>query len=277
MNIQTELNEYIRSSPGNLLAPEDAITPDLAGMPFFAEPLVGVARADDPLFSDLRRPGVIGPWFRLPEEWLPGARSVISVFFPYSDQVKAREDPRCAEPTPAWLNARIEGERFVNQVTFHLRDRLREEGFHAVIPTADKEEFWSVWAPGTNPEKMSDPAVGFTSTWSERHVGFVCGLGTFGLSAGLITSKGVCGRLRSVVTDAVFEPTKRPYREVYEYCTHCNQCVRNCPVGAIDPATGKCHAICGERINASKVLYAPRYGCAKCQIGVPCMSGIPQK
>lgn len=277
MNIQKELSEYIRTSLHNRLAPEDALSPELAGLPFFDEPLVGVARADDPLFEELRRPGVVGPWFRLPGEWLPGAKSVISVFFPYSQDIKRREDPRRPEPAPAWLNARIEGERFVNEAAGFLLDRLRQEGYDAVIPTASREDFWSVWAPGTNPEKMPDPAVGFTSTWSERHVGFVCGLGTFGLSAGLITAKGVCGRLRSIVTTGEFAPTERPYHDVYEYCTHCNQCVQNCPVGAIDPVTGKCHDLCGKRINESKVLYAPRYGCGKCQIGVPCMSGIPRR
>ena len=277
MDIQKELAEYIKTAPGNHLAAEDALSPDMAGMPFFEEPLVGVARADDPLFEELRRPGVIGPWFRLPGEWLPGARSVVSVFFPYSGEIKRREDPARPEPSPAWLNARIDGERFVNETAGFLAGRLREEGFEAVIPTAVPGEFWSVWEPGTNPEKMSDPTVGFTSPWSERHVAFVCGLGTFGLSAGLITAKGICGRFRSIVTTAELPPTERPYHDVHEYCTHCNQCARNCPVGAIDPVTGKCHDLCSARIHESKRLYAPRYGCGKCQVGVPCMSGIPPK
>ncbi len=277
MDIQKEIARYVLESPDNVLTPEDAITPDLAGIAFFGEPLVGVARADDPLFETLRRPGAVGPWFRLPGEWLPGAKSVVSVFFPYTDEVKNREDPAKPEPAPVWLNARIEGERFVTRAAFFLRDRLQAEGFEAVIPTAVPGEFWSVWAPGTNPEKMPDPSVGFTSPWSERHVAFVCGLGTFGLSAGLITAKGVCGRFRSIVTTAPLPPTERPYHDVYEYCTHCNQCARNCPVGAIDPVTGKCHDRCGQRLNESKALYAPRYGCGKCQIGVPCMSRIPKR
>ena len=36
------------------------------------------------------------------------------------------------------------------------------------------------------------------STWSERHVAYVSGLGTFGLSGGLITAKGQAVRLGSV-------------------------------------------------------------------------------
>lgn len=31
----------------------------------------------------------------------------------------------------------------------------------------------------------------FGSNWSERHAAYVCGLGTFGLSKGLITDKGM--------------------------------------------------------------------------------------
>ena len=83
----------------------------------------------------------------------------------------------------------------------------------------------------------------FTSSWSERHVAFVCGLGTFGLSKGLITEKGICGRFGSVVTTAELPRTERPYTGIYEYCIQCRACARNCPVGAISGTVKQVHTI----------------------------------
>ena len=40
--------------------------------------------------------GVIGPWFMAPQEWLPGAKSIISFFFPFTQAVcdgEARSQP----------------------------------------------------------------------------------------------------------------------------------------------------------------------------------------
>ena len=47
------------------------------GLRLYEEALVGVAAADDPLFRRFREPGVVGPHYLLPEDWLPGARSVV--------------------------------------------------------------------------------------------------------------------------------------------------------------------------------------------------------
>ena len=47
-----------------------------------------------------------------------------------------------------------------------------------------------------NTDKVGD----YASNWSERHVAYVCGLGTFGCQ-GLITSKGLAGRFGSIITD----------------------------------------------------------------------------
>ncbi|HWQ70773.1 MAG TPA: hypothetical protein VN370_00495 [Desulfitobacteriaceae bacterium] len=48
-------------------------------------PVVGVASARDPVFKRFQDPEVVGPGHRLPQEWLPGAQSIISFFFPYSE------------------------------------------------------------------------------------------------------------------------------------------------------------------------------------------------
>ena len=117
----------------------------------------------------------------------------------------------------------------------------------------------------------------FTSNWSERHVAYVCGLGTFSLSKGLITERGVSGRFGSVVTDAPLPVTKRRYTGLYDYCLMCGACVRNCPAQAISLEHGKSHHLCCSYFDTLREKYAPRFGCGKCQVNVPCERRIPQK
>ncbi len=47
----------------------------------------GDLRRPRPLYATLKAPEAIGPWFLSPEEWLPGAASVLSFFFPFSQAV----------------------------------------------------------------------------------------------------------------------------------------------------------------------------------------------
>ena len=126
----------------------------------------------------------------------------------------------------------------------------------------------------------------YISTWSERHAAYAAGLGTFGLSKGLITKKGMAGRFGSVITSAEFDADIRPYSQPFEYCTMCGACMVKCPAGAIDKAKGcalgKDQLVCGPYVSGSKLPpHGPnqrvRYGCGKCQCGVPCESGIPKR
>ena len=117
--------------------------------------------------------------------------------------------------------------------------------------------------------------------WSERHAAFAAGVGTFGLHQGLITVRGVYGRLASVVTTLKLEPTVRPYREVYGYCLYahdgsCNACVTRCPSGAVTPA-GKKVELCPKHGNGDH-FKAWGYGaCGHCSTFVPCSRELPKK
>lgn len=258
------------SSPGNYISEGDAITPDVAGMRLFDPPIFGVADPDDPLFLELRQPHVVGAHILLPREWLPEAESVVAFFLPFSDGVKR---DNAAEPggwpSPGWLHGRIEGQAFLLELCRELERQLAEEGDRSVIPALDSR-FWSV-----SPAVPERGELSYTSCWSERHAAFICGLGTFSLSKGLITERGVCGRFGSIITTARLPRTPRPYREVEEYCTRCGVCARNCPAGAISLEGGKRHKPCFEFQKQVNQRCAPRFGCGKCQVAVPCMSGIP--
>ncbi|MDR2771692.1 MAG: 4Fe-4S binding protein [Clostridiales Family XIII bacterium] len=239
----------------------EALRPELAGLRIFDAPIFAAAAADDPMFLRLRDEASVGAHHLMPADWTRSARFVLSVFFPFTRRVRAAN--AAVDPLPAaeWLHGRIEGQKHINAVSVTAAEALRRAGFSAVAPSADAR-FRS---------------QGFTSNWSERHVAFVCGLGTFGLSKGLITQKGIAGRFSSIVTDMALSPTRRGYTELYEYCIFCGRCAKRCPADAIDPETGKAHVPCSAFVEETRTLYAPRYGCGKCQVDVPCEGGIPAK
>ena len=251
--------EYVMTAQQNIIDASWALSPELAGIRIFDAPIYAVGAADDPMFAGLRAPEAVGPQLRLPDEWLPGAVSVICYFLPFSDAIKASNGPENPEPSQAWLHGRIEGQRFLEGFSRLIRDDLRALGFGAVAPILEPEFYYE----------------GFTSNWSERHAAYICGLGTFCLSKGMITERGVCGRFGSIITTAKLPVTPRPYTGLYDYCIRCGKCAKNCPAGAIDLETGKDHKKCAALLHEGALRYAPRYGCGKCQVDVPCMNGIP--
>ena len=75
-----KLAKFVTEHPHNGIQASYALDQNLVGMRFFEEPLLGCASAEDPIFLQFHNdPVIIGPMFRLPEHWLPGAKSVISL------------------------------------------------------------------------------------------------------------------------------------------------------------------------------------------------------
>lgn len=273
MNLNTLLDAacaFLGSAPENHVSAEDAIRPELAGMQIYDAPLLASAAADDPLFLKLREPQVIGEGVFLPTDWLPEAQSVLSFFLPFTEPVK-RSNRGGDTASDEWLHARIEGQLMLNVLGEYLCGLLRDAGYAAAFPTTDPR--FSTLGP-------------YASNWSERHVAYVCGLGTFGLSRSLITAKGTAGRFGSIITSAPLPAANRPYSTPFDYCTLCGACAVNCPADAIDVKRGvidgKEQTLCGPFVRATFLPpHGPnnrvRYGCGKCQVGVPCESGIPLK
>jgi epoxyqueuosine reductase QueG len=257
-------------TPGNSVAPGIALWPDLAGMPFFDAPLIGFAAVADPYFAELKKPGVIGEHFLLPREWLGSAQTVVSVFFPHTERVKKANRQNKDWPADEWLHARIEGQAFMEDSARGVAAFLKDRGFDCVTPALDPR--FSTKSPLTSDRTQQNY---YTSNWSERHIAHVCGMGTFGLSRGLITPRGISGRFISFITSAYFEPAPRRYSGIDDYCTRCGACARHCPVKAISLEEGKNHPLCSAFLDRTKEKHRPRYGCGKCQTGVPCESGIP--
>lgn len=234
------------------------------GMRFFNEPVLSFGAASDPGFLTLQKPGVVGPHHRLPTDWLPGAKTVISVFLPYSDRVLESNVADPEQPSLEWMFTRVDGQNHLYAVAALAADALRKEGYEAVVPQSDSRYFLRTAV------KEGEDLPAFTSNWSERHVGFVSGQGTFGLNTCLITKAGCAGRLISIVTDWEAEPDVKDYTGLLDYCAKCGACQRRCPAGAIGENCTKDHRVCSAYVGKVCAAYTPRYGCGKCQSALPC-------
>jgi len=250
--------------------------------PAWAEPIVGFSSGADPLYEFYKRD--IGPFYVSPLEFIsqayPGEEfkaedlTVISWILPQTEATKHDNREETHFPSERWARSRIMGEGVNVKLRSHVVDRLREQGVKAVAPMLSP-----LWRSETSPK------YGYASTWSERHAAYAAGLGTFGLSDGLITSVGKAMRTGSVVADLYIEPSPRPYTDHHAYCLFysegtCGKCMERCPIGAITPE-GHDKNLCSRYVNMTH-SYVPRhygfdgYGCGLCQTGVPCESGIPK-
>lgn len=252
------LSELVSTDPRNAL-------PEGHNLPIFEPPVVAIAAASDPLFEELQQPQAVGPLHVNPDYWLPDAKAVICFFLPFSQELRKTYERRSALPSLEWVSARQNGEVFVNVTRRALARFIERQGGNAAVPCLD----------------LRYHTIGLVPNWSERHVGFVAGLGTFGRHAGLLTAKGTSGRLGSVVTDLPFRPTPRPYNDIYEYCLPgCKSCIRRCPVGAIDSQRIKDHMACAMNIGKNITPVYEEWGyrsCGHCQTYLPCVNGIPKR
>ena len=255
----------------NTFKPEDKCAPEDVGQLIYDAPVVAVGSALDPLWETIKQTQAVGPVWKTPTEWLPEAKSVISIFAPFSRHVlenNAKEPDRTGS---AWLSGYNVGGALVKKAGRRTMEMLREQGYKAVCPVVD-DAFRSISDPDTNPDL---PGLSYTSNWSERHAAFVCGQGTFGLSRGLITRRGMAGRFSSVITDLELDPDERVYTELYEFCILCGKCAKNCPAGAISLQEGKKHWPCNRWLDRMGEWSGVSESCGKCQVNVPCMDRIP--
>lgn len=200
--------------------------------------------------------------------------TVISWVLPQTEVTKSDNREETTYPSERWARTRMFGEEVNVKLAKHVVATLEEACFRAVAPSLSSFFKW-----------MASERYTFASTWSERHVAYASGLGTFGLCDGLITSKGKAVRCGSVVSNINIPITKRPYQDHRAYCLFfskgtCGECIPRCPAGALTP-TGHDKVRCKNYMFADIKAYVKSHfgfdgnSCGLCQTGVPCESKIP--
>ena len=273
--IVQEIQNFVAKNPGN----RDS---RLNGMPYFEDPLVGFAAAQDQLFMTFK--DIIGDFHLTPVEVLDrffpeheGAwdgASVISWILPIAASVREsnRRETRCS--SEAWLTTKTFGEEFNIKLAEHMASFLTGLGFYALVPTLSP--FFEI---------VQTEHTGFAANWSERHVAYVAGLGTFSLSGALITERGAAMRCGSVLTSLQLLPTPRRYTDFREYCLYynsssCGKCISRCPGGAISRQGHNkelCMIHCASVVQEIEGKSGGMPGCGLCQTAVPCEATVPGK
>ena len=228
----------------------------------WGEPLVAFASADDELFGSLRQR--ISPSHALPNELLPDARTVIVYFLPFEATVIASNipDTGCSRE---WAVAYIETNRLIADMNGYLHDQMPRLGYESAVTPATHN---------FDPQKL-------ISDWSHRHIAYIAGLGSFGLNNMLITAKGCCGRLGSLITNLAIEPTRRTGEEncLFRQRGLCRKCLERCVRSALT-AEGfdrhRCYAMCLENAERFSQLGLADV-CGKCLVNVPCSRQSPAR
>ena len=239
-------------------------------VPIMDAPICGLAAADDPIFDTFRDPEINGENWRGPKEWMPEAKTVAVFYFSFSEEVRSRHR---ASPEPideAWVSAYGEHGKVLIPFARAMTAALEKEGVRVVNPT------WNTDYPSvsTPVDRGGEEDLHWSVAWSTRHVAYAAGLGTFGVHRHIITEKGCCGAMVTLILDCALEPTKRPYTDPYEYCTRCGTCTTRCPVNAISLEHMRNLKKCYGRAMELFKLYK-KGNCAKCMVGVPCEDRIP--
>jgi ferredoxin len=272
--IKAEVNKFIDSPVNTLKKWNDE--------PAWGEPIIGFSNGADPIYRFYKKD--IGDFYFSPLKFLSQKYlnrdfevdkiTVISWILPQTDATKRDQRKETHFPSERWARSRIFGEEVNDKLRQHIVDFLNRKGVEAVAPVLSP-----LW------ERKTSPKYGYASTWSERHTAYAAGLGTFGLSDGLITPVGKAMRTGSIVANLYIEPTKRSYNHHNAYCLFyvkgtCGECIKRCPIGAI---TEKGHnkILCRKYVRMTR-KYVQRhygfngYGCGFCQTKVSCESGIPK-
>ncbi len=284
--IEQAIERYVATSPENRLQALD-------GQTIFDPPLVGFADGGDPIFDEYKK--IIGPFHQTPREALqrhlekktggageangPGPVSVISWVMPIHHQTLVGMRGETRVPSLKWNHTRWNGQALIDKLAQHLVSLLEERGYQALAP--DKAEWF----------QMIDLENGLASNWSQRHVAYAAGLGTFSLSDGFITRRGIALRCGSVVTDLALRPSPRTAPGSHANCLHyrdkpCMRCAKRCPADAISEKghdKKKCleYLFIGQRAALAELGREQGYigdylGCGLCQTRVPCEQSIPR-
>lgn len=235
---------------------EDSIKELIVGCPNtkYREPIIAFADVEDPEFESIK--SMTHENHMLPKEWMPAGKTIVSYFIPFTKELMEinRKHENVAKE---WAIAYIETNNLIKEINNTIVEKLKEFNIDAV---------WQLPAVHYDSEKLM-------SYWSQRHIAYIAGIGTFGMNNMLITNKGCTGRYGSFIIDYRIEPSKKNRDEkcLYKLNGSCGICMDMCPVQALT-TQGFHRYKCNQRVSEVDEFYSDLASCdccGKCLLG-PC-------
>ena len=285
--LENAIKAYVATSPLNCLTAFN-------NAPLYDEPIFAFANGDDAIFQDLKK--IVGDFHLTPREalekriqakrWRYGMNtdmkqvSVISYALPITYETRLSERATSYGGSVRYNHTRWQGGIFYPTIANHIVSLLEMTGNNAIAPS------------GASFFETRETPNGRMANWSERHIAYASGLGTFGLNGLLITPRGCAVYLGAVVCDLALTPTPRVYEShvancLFYYDGSCRQCLERCMASAISEQ-GRSNLKCRENLGKNQPDLLKKLGkdqeliglapaCGLCSTSVPCEDRIPPR
>jgi epoxyqueuosine reductase QueG len=227
------------------------------------EPIIEIISAQDEKLNTLKES--VSSEHLMPFDILPDARSIISFFIPFQDEI-VTSNIGGTRASKEWALAYIKTNDLIKTINNRIEALMEKSGNKA----------------GKIPATHNFDTERLISNWSHRHIAHIAGMGTFGINNMLITRNGCCGRFGSIVISYGFE--NYTVKETKERCLHkingsCGMCQKKCEMNAYKAGIfnrQRCYTKCLENAEYHKSLgYADV--CGKCLAGLPCSTKDPSE
>ena len=220
----------------------------------YREAIVAFVDVDDSEFEAIKN--ITHENHLLPKEWMPEGKTIVSYFIPFTKDL-IEKNRNHAYVAKEWAVAYIETNKLIKNINSRMSEKLKELEINTI---------WQL--PNVNYDKEK-----LMSYWSQRHIAYIAGIGTFGMNNMLITDKGCSGRYGSFIIDRKIETDKKGRVEkcLYKLNGSCGICMDMCPVQALAP-NGFDRYKCNARTKEVNEFYKDLESCdccGKCLLG-PC-------
>lgn len=215
------------------------------------EPIVGFADANSEYIYNLK--SIVVDCHYSPSDYLKDPKIIVSYFLPFKREIGKSNNFKGAS-SEKWANAYKVTNKMAQEINKYVISKLEQKGYRAANPTDIGVFDYNI----------------LKSKWSQRHIAYAAGIGTFGINNMLISDVGSCGRYFSIVTDLDVKADK-PLKEErckYKIDKTCGVCVKRCEVEALTYDgfdRFKCSKNCKRNLEKFGVDV-----CGKCVVELPC-------
>jgi epoxyqueuosine reductase QueG len=227
------------------------------------EPIIEIISANNEKLNTLKE--AVSPDHFMPCDILPDAKSIISFFIPFQDNI-IKSNIKGEMASEEWVMAYIKTNELIKIINDNIEIIMGQNGCKT----------------GKIPATHNFDVKKLISNWSHRHIAYIAGIGTFGINNMIITKNGCCGRFGSVIINYEFNEYKQVHN-IKEKCLNklngsCGICQKKCTVNAYENNYDRylCYKQCLRNVEYHKNIgYADI--CGKCLVGLPCSTKEPKE